>query len=182
MHHAPPEGSIHRVNDERFFMLDYVVGDHEGSLVEENMPVEIMEDEEAGKVETRTPERIRNPSVQVIIRSRRRIIGNHRRPRINIIVVDHLGTGIGDGPILLRLAIFVSWRSGVLKESISSDHFHPVLVFHGDRFILVGVMNDSVSIDIFINDGIPHPTFGNILRGGRLRIAARSYTQPKPGL
>jgi hypothetical protein len=182
MHHAPPEGSIHRVHDEPLFMPDYVVGDHEGSLVEENMPMEIMEDEEAGKVESRTPKRIRNPGVQVIIGSRRRIIGNHRGTGINIIVVDHLGAGIGHGTILLGLAIFVGWRRGGLRGSISSDHFHPVPVFHGDGFILVGVMNDCVSIDIFINDGIADPAFGNCLRGGRLRNAARSYTQPKPGL
>jgi hypothetical protein len=182
MDHAPPEASVHRVHDEPLSMMDYVVGDHEGSLMEVYMPVEIMEDEEAGKKEPGTPERIRNPGVQVIIRLRRRVISNHRRTRINIIVVDHRGAGIADGTILLGLAIFVGWRSGGLRESISSDHFHPVQVFHGDGFIMVGEMNDPVRIDIFINDGIPDPTPGNRLRGGRLRNAARSYTQPKPSL
>jgi hypothetical protein len=163
-------------------MLDHVVGDHEGSFMEENMPVEIMEDEEAGKVEPRTPERIGNPGVQVIIRLRRRVIGNHRRPRIIIIIVDHLGARIGDGKTFRRLAIFVGWRNGGLRASYSSNHFHLTPVFHGDRFILVGEMKDPVPVDIFINDGIADPTPGDRLRGSRLRYGPRSDTQSKPGL
>jgi hypothetical protein len=182
MHHAPPKVSVHRVNDEPLVVRDYMVGDHEGSLMEETMPVKIMEDEEAGKVKPRTPERIRNPGVQVIIRLRRRVIGNHRRAGIIIIIVDHLGARIGDGKTFRGLAIFVGWRNGGLRVSISSNHFHPVPVFHGDGFILVGEMNDRVLIHIFINDGIADPTPGNSLRGSRLRYAARSDTQSKLGL
>ena len=132
----------------------------------------------------RTPERIRNPGVQVIIRLRRRVISNHRGARINIIVVDHLGDRIGNGDIFrgLGLGIFRDWRNGGLRVSISSNHFHLALVFHGDGFILVGEMGDSFMIGILVNNGIADPAPGNILRCGRLRNAARSYTQPKPGL
>lgn len=163
-------------------MRDHVVGDHEGSLMEENMPVEIMEDEEAGKVEPRTPERIGNPGVQVIIRLRRRVIGNHRRAGIIIIIVDHLGPRIGDGKTFRGLAIFVGWRNGGLRASFPLNHFHPTPVFHGDRFILVGEMKDPVPVDIFINNGIAHPTPGDRLRGSRLRNGPRSDTQSKPDL
>ena len=47
MNHTPPQVPVHRVNDEPLLMLDYVIGDHEGSLMEVYMPVEIMQDEEA---------------------------------------------------------------------------------------------------------------------------------------
>jgi hypothetical protein len=157
-------------------MRDHVVGDHEGSLMEEYMAVEIMEDEEAGKVEPRTPERIRNPGIQVIIRLRRFVIGNHRRARIIIIIVDHFGARIGNGNIFRGLAIFRGWRNGGWRASFSLNRFRPIPVFHGDGVILVGEMNDPVFIDKFVNDGIANPTPGDGLRGSRLRYGPRSDT------
>jgi len=182
MDHAPPQVSVHRIDDEPSSIMDYVVGDHEGSIMEVPMPVEIMEDEEAGKMESPTPERIRNPGVQIIIGLRRRVIGDHRRARINIIVVDHLGARVGDVKTIRGLAIFVGRRTGGLRPSISSNHFQPVPVFHGDGFILVGEMGDSFMIGILVNNGMGDIAPGNSPRGGRFRNAARSDTQRKPVL
>jgi hypothetical protein len=158
---------------------NHVVGDDKWFLMEEHMTVKIMENEEPGTVKTRTPERIRNPGIQVPIRRRGRIVGNHRRPIVIIIIVNNLGGRIRDVVISLRLGTFVYWPGRRLRSNHSSDHFDSSPVFLGDGFIPVGEMNNPAFIDVFINDRIPGFTLGDGLRSSRLRIGTRSNAQSK---
>ncbi len=68
--------------------IDSVVGDYEHSLIDNNRPVKIMQDEESREKKPGTPEGIRNPNIHIIIRTGRRVIGNHRRSVIIVIIVD----------------------------------------------------------------------------------------------
>jgi hypothetical protein len=85
-------GSGYGVNYRHGFIrgMDNVVGDYKRMLVENDMPVEIAQNEESGEEEPGTPERVRNPGVQVIVRGGRRVVGNYRRAIIIVIVVDDL--------------------------------------------------------------------------------------------
>jgi hypothetical protein len=57
-------------------------------MMTDNDNIKIVQDEEAGQEATGPPEGIRDPSVQVVIIPRRRIVGDHRRPFVIVIVVN----------------------------------------------------------------------------------------------
>jgi hypothetical protein len=180
-HPALPESSIDRVNnkDPVPSNISNVVGDNKGVVMEEYMPMEIMQDKKPGEKEPRTPERIRNPSIQIIIRLGRRIVGNHRRAIIIIIVVNNLG-GRSRGVIISLLSgLFIGWPHGRLRLNRLPNHFNLIAVFLGNRFIPIGEMHDPAFIDIFVNDrsGSPAP-WGSC----RWRNGARSNIQTKLGL
>ncbi len=55
-----------------------MIGDQMMMVPEGNVPMEIIEDEEAGEIEAGVPKRIRNPIVHVFIGIRRWIVGDYR--------------------------------------------------------------------------------------------------------
>jgi hypothetical protein len=148
-------------------------------VMEKYMPMEIMQDKKPGKKEPRTPERRRNPSIQVGIRLGRRIVSNHRRTLIIIIVVNDL-RGRSRGIIVDLLShLFVDWPHGRLRLNRLPKHFDLTPVFLGNRFIPVGKMHDPTFIDIFVNDGSDRPVPWST---SRWRNGPRSNPQPKLGL
>jgi hypothetical protein len=74
--------------------IDNVVGHYEYSLMNNDVPVKIMQNEESGEKEPVTPEGIRNPGIQVIIRPGRRVIGDYGWASVIIIIIDYLRRGI----------------------------------------------------------------------------------------
>jgi hypothetical protein len=161
--------------------IDDVVGDHKGVVMEKYMPMKIMQDKEPGKKEPRTPERIRNPSIQVIIRLGRRVVGNHRRAIIIIIVVNNLRGRRRRVIIYLLSDLFFGGPHGRLRLNHFPNHFDSIPVFLGNGFIPVGEMHDPVFIDIFVNDGTGSPSaWGRLTR--RWQSGTRSDTQTKLGL
>lgn len=57
--------------------------------VDENGPVEVVQDEEAAEREAAAPEWIGNPGVQVVVVGWRSVVGDHRRSLFGIVVVDY---------------------------------------------------------------------------------------------
>jgi hypothetical protein len=182
-HPASPEGSTDRVNNKHPVpnAIGNVVGDHKGMVMEKYMPMKIMQDKEPGKKEPRTPERIRNPRIQVIIRLGRRVIGNYRRTLIIIIVVNNLRGRSRRVIICLLSGLFLGGPHGRLRLNRLPNHFDSIPVFLGNGFIPVGEMHDPVFIDIFINDGTGSPSAGGRLTP-RWQSGTRSDTQTKLGL
>ncbi len=138
--------------------VENVVGNITGMPMEKYLPMKIMQDEKPAKKEPRIPERIRNPTVQIIVGHGRRIVGNYRRAIIIVIIVDNLRARIRDVIIYLRFHIFVGWPPGGRRLDCLPDHFDLIPVFLGDGFILVGEMYNPFIIDILINDGTGRPT------------------------
>jgi hypothetical protein len=66
--------------------MENVVAHHHPSLIHDDHFIEITENEESPKEESRVPEGIGNPRIQVIIVRRREIIGHHRRSQIVVII------------------------------------------------------------------------------------------------
>ncbi len=56
--------------------------------------MEIAEDEEAREPESRTPERIGNPGIEIHVIRRRRVVGDDRGTLVVIIIVDYGWFGI----------------------------------------------------------------------------------------
>jgi hypothetical protein len=146
-------GSVYGVNYRHGFIrgMDNVVGDYKRMLVENDMLVEIAQNEESGEKEPGTPERVRNPGVQVIVRSGRRVVGNYRRAIIIVIVVDNLGVRIRDEIIYWRFCLFSGWFHGDLRWNLPPNHLQLIPVFLGNQFIPVGVIQHPVIIPISIN-------------------------------
>jgi hypothetical protein len=71
------------------------------------IPMKIMQDEVSGAEEPRIPERIRNPSIKVIIGIWRWIVGNHRRTFVIVIVVNNLRVRIRRVTICRWYRLFV---------------------------------------------------------------------------
>ncbi len=84
-----------------------MVGNKTGMPVEKYMPMKIVEDEISGEEEPRVPEWVWNPSVQVIIRIWRRIVGNYRRAFTIIIIVDYVWAWICG--VTTYLCIWALW-------------------------------------------------------------------------
>jgi hypothetical protein len=63
-------------------------------VVNNEMPVEIMQNEESGKPETPAPEGIRDPDIKVIEIRRWGVIRVHGSVFVRVIVVDFLRIGI----------------------------------------------------------------------------------------
>jgi hypothetical protein len=71
--------------------IEEVIGDPEMMVMKASDDnVKIVQDEESREEEPGTPERIRNPAIQVVIIPGRRIVGDNRRPFVIVIVVDFL--------------------------------------------------------------------------------------------
>ena len=66
-------------------------------VVNNEMPVEIMQNEKSGKPETPAPEGIGNPDIKIIEIRRRGVIGVHGSVFVRVIVVDFLRIGISLG-------------------------------------------------------------------------------------
>jgi len=132
-----------------------MVAADEISSVKTYVPMEIMEHEVSGEEDPRTPpERIRNPGIQVGIWRRRRVVGYHWRSVVIIIVINNLGARTRDRTFDRRLHLLTSRLVIRCEMSRFSNHFNPIPVFLGNRFVLVGEMNDPVFVDIFVDDGI----------------------------
>jgi hypothetical protein len=71
--------------------IEEMIGDPKMMVVmAHNDNVKVVQDEESREEEPCTPERIRNPAIQVVIIPGRRIVGDNRRPFVIVIVVDFL--------------------------------------------------------------------------------------------
>jgi hypothetical protein len=134
-----------------------VVGYHKGVPVERYMPMEIMQDKKSGKKGPETPEWIRNPGIQVVIRLGGRIIGNHRRSIIIVVVVDNLWSRTHGVIICWDFSLFPGWAHGRLRLTHCPNHFDYTPGFLGDGFISVRVMDNPLFIDKLIDDGIGSP-------------------------
>ena len=88
----PEAASRHRVDPEHGPRpgMDGMVADNERPVVEGHGPVKIVKNEEPRKMNRGIPEGVRNPGIQVCIRLRGRIIRNHRRAVIVVIIVHDL--------------------------------------------------------------------------------------------
>jgi hypothetical protein len=180
--HAPPETSADRVNGKCPVIsgIENMVGHHKRPVIHKYMPMEIMQDEKPAKVESRAPERIWNPGIQVVIRIRGRIVGNHRRALRIIIIIDNLR--VRNVIVCWCPCPFAGRLPRVLGSNRFPNHFYLIPVFLGDGFITVGVMDNPLLIDVLINDGT-----GRLATGGRLKRRLRDNTrssdaQPKLGL
>ena len=69
--------------------------------------VKIVQDEESREEEPGTPERIRNPVIQVVIIPGRSIVGDNRRPFVIVIIVDFLRLNVfgARGGLTLRVLL-----------------------------------------------------------------------------
>ena len=84
---------VHRVHPaERMSPgIEEVIGDPKMMVMKApDDNVKIVQDEESRKEEPGTPERIRNPVIQVVIVPGRSIVGDNRRPFVIVIVIDFL--------------------------------------------------------------------------------------------
>jgi hypothetical protein len=70
--------------------VDHVVGNEKGVPVEKYAPMKIIQDEKPAKVEPRAPERVWDPGIQIVIRIRRRVVGNYGGAFTVIVIVDNL--------------------------------------------------------------------------------------------
>jgi hypothetical protein len=161
--------------------IHHMIADHKRPPIDIYLPVEIMQDEKAAEIKPRIPKRIRNPTIQIIIRQGRRIVGNCRRAIIVVIVVDNLGVRIREVIICLRLHIFVGRPLRRRRLDCFPFHLDLIAVFLGDGFIAVGEMENPLLIDIFINDGTGRISTRPSLHG-RWRGGLRSDRQTKSGL
>lgn len=70
--------------------VDHVVAEYHGSSIYESNPMEVVQTEESWEPESRIPEWIRNPGIQVIIIPGWGIVSNNRWTLIVVIIVDDL--------------------------------------------------------------------------------------------
>jgi hypothetical protein len=74
------------------------------------MDMKIVQDEKTREEETRTPEWIRNPSIQVVVIPRRRIISNHWRAFIVVVLVNYRRRNGFDAQRWLTLSVLPGTR------------------------------------------------------------------------
>ena len=67
--------------------VDEVVRDEMAMAANEDDPVKVVQNKKPGEEESRVPEWIRDPGVQVVIIPRRRVVGDDRRTFLIVIVV-----------------------------------------------------------------------------------------------
>lgn len=86
---GPPVKPLHRINSEDAGSSETaeVVRNKHGSVMHDNDLVEIVEYEEPREPETRPPEWIGNPAIQIIVIRRWSIVGHDRRTLIRIVGV-----------------------------------------------------------------------------------------------
>ncbi len=68
-----------------------MIGNEAMPIVSVNGPVEVVENEESGEPETRAPEGVRDPRVHVRVILGRRVVSDHGRPFIIVVVVNYTG-------------------------------------------------------------------------------------------
>jgi len=68
-----------------------MIGNEARPTVSVNGPVKVVENEESREPETGAPEGIRDPCVHVIVIPGRRVVGDHGRPFIVVVVVNYIG-------------------------------------------------------------------------------------------
>jgi hypothetical protein len=88
--------------------MNEVITDYAPTVTNEHDPVEVVEDEEPAEEESRMPERIRNPAVKVTIVRRRRIVGDHWRAFLIVVVVYYRR---------VRLGLVFSIRIGATRQN-----------------------------------------------------------------
>ncbi len=173
---SPSPTSSHRVNDGYAVSpgAEHVVGHYERPVVNMNSAMEVMEDEKSPEIKARAPERIRYPGIKIIISLGRRVISNNGRTLIIVIIVNDHGIRIGRRIVYLfvRNPAFRRHRGNVLGDlrlhylrSLNDppDHFQVSLVFPGNGFIAIRVVDHSILIDILINDVICRSRRGSLL-------------------
>jgi hypothetical protein len=133
--------------------------------MEKSGSMKIMQDEKPAEKEPRIPERIGNPTIQIIVGQRGRIVGDYRRTIIIVIVVDNLGVRIRDVILYLRFRIFIGWLTGGRRLDCFPNQLDLIPVFRGDGFIPVGEMDKSALIRVLINDVINEAPGGLALWG-----------------
>ena len=69
------------------FRIEKVIRDEKPVTTDEDRPVEIVQAEETREVKSTPPERVRDPIVQVIIVPGWRIISNHWRALIRVVII-----------------------------------------------------------------------------------------------
>ncbi len=148
VHHRKPVASV--IN---------VVGDEKRASVEKNMAMKIIKHIISAEEETGIPEGEGNPRIKIRIGKRRLIIGNDWRTIIVIVIVDDLRIRIrivaGVRIINLSLGSLPSRRCPrPSRQRPFLDHLDLVPVFFGDAFKAVGEMDDSLSVGIFVNNGV----------------------------
>jgi hypothetical protein len=84
-----------------------MVGNKKGMPAEKYTPMKIMQDEIPAKEAPRVPERVWNPTIQIIIRIWGRIVGHYGRAFAIIIIVDNLRAWVCG--VIIHLCIFAFW-------------------------------------------------------------------------
>ena len=107
--HASPEASADRVDDRGPMgtCMSHMVGNKKGMPAEKYTAMKIMQDEIPAKETPRVPERVWNPTIQIIIRIWGRIVGNYRRAFTIIIIVDNFSIWVRG--VITHLCIFAFW-------------------------------------------------------------------------
>ena len=100
--------AVNRIDDKKPFapVVEHMVGTDLPTVMYHDNSVEVVQNEKSRKVEPCTPERGRNPRIKIKVSWGRRIVGDHRRTIIVIIVVDNCRADIPAG-IRRRLACSV---------------------------------------------------------------------------
>jgi hypothetical protein len=101
--------------------VDDVIGTDHPFLINNYDRLKVIQHEEPGEEESRTPEGRRNPGVQVIIIRRRRIVSDHRWTFIIVVVVDHVRIGV---------ITIILWRSRL--AALISGYYHWKPKIHGN--------------------------------------------------
>jgi hypothetical protein len=84
-----------------------MVGNKKRMPGEKYTPMKIMQDEIPAKEGSRIPERVWNPTIQIIIRIWGRIVSNYGRAFAIIIIVDNLRAWVCG--VIIHLCIFAFW-------------------------------------------------------------------------
>jgi hypothetical protein len=84
-----------------------VIANYDHLLMHVDDPVKVMKNEEPTEVEPVPPEGIRNPRIEIMIIPGWRIVGDHWRPSLVVIVVDHRRIWVFGGSLRLGLSIFI---------------------------------------------------------------------------
>ena len=66
-----------------------VIANNDYAITDTDDFMKVMEDEESREEKAVTPERVRNPRIQVQVIWRGRVVSNHRRAFPVVVIVDH---------------------------------------------------------------------------------------------
>ncbi len=88
--------------------IEEVIGDQMVMVVMTNKATEIREDEKPGEEESRAPEWVRNPIVQIVVIPGGRIVSDNGRAFLIVIVIDYRGIGLR---LVLSILPGTTWRN-----------------------------------------------------------------------